>query len=66
MTKALLEFIAMQIPFLSKYKVEDSKIYIYDVFPKGKSPYYLDCKISNNKLKIENGEESGTYEKLEY
>ena len=38
----------------------------YDVFPKGKSPYYLDCKISNNKLKIENGEESGTYEKLEY
>ncbi|MEO3422307.1 membrane lipoprotein lipid attachment site-containing protein, partial [Bacteroides xylanisolvens] len=49
-----------------KYKVEDSKIYIYDVFPKGKSPYYLDCKISNNKLKIENGEESGTYEKLEY
>ena len=41
-------------------------IYIYDVFPKGKSPYYLDCKISNNKLKIENGEESGTYEKLEY
>ena len=49
-----------------KYKVEDSKIYIYDVFPKGKSPYYLDCKISKNKLKIENGEESGTYEKLEY
>lgn len=34
MTKALLEFIAMQIPFLQtfKYKVEDSKIYIYDVF----------------------------------
>lgn len=69
MTKALLEFIAMQIPFLSKRSNTKSKIVRFtsnDVFPKGKSPYYLDCKISNNKLKIENGEESGTYEKLEY
>ena len=49
-----------------KYKIEDNKIYIYDVFPKDKSSYYLDCKISNNKLKIESGEDSGTYEKLEY
>lgn len=49
-----------------KYTIEDSKIYIFDIFPKGKSPYYLDCKISSDKLKVESGDESGTYDKLDY
>lgn len=55
--------ISMQI---FNYTVTDNRIYIDDTYPKEKTPYYIDCKISNNTLKVENGEEAGTYEKLEY
>lgn len=48
------------------YKVEGDRIYIYDTYPKEYSPYYLNCKISHKTLKVEDGTEAGTYNKLDY
>lgn len=45
------------------YKIEEGRIYIYDVYPDEKTPYYLDCKISGTTLKVETGSEAGTYKK---
>ena len=42
---------------------EEGRIYIYDVYPDEKTPYYLDCKISGTTLKVETGSEAGTYKK---
>ena len=69
MTKALLEFIAMQIPFLSKRSNTKSKIVrftsmMYSQKVSHHIIWTVKYQIINSKLKMVR--ESGTYEKLEY